>query len=81
MLRELSEDVRIRVKDTLRDFRSVVRQHRHDYAPGRPATPDAKDQPFPLREIEGLLGHAVSAFDDVMSLAESLAPHGSHGAR
>jgi len=81
MLRELSEDVRIRVKDTLRDFRSIVRQHRHDYAQGRPAAPDAKDQSFPRREIEGLLGHAVSAFDDVMSLAESLAPHKGHGAR
>ena len=81
MLRELSEDVRIRVKDTLRDFRSIVRQHRHDYAQGRPAAPDAKDQSFPRREIEGLLGHAVSAFDDVMSLAESLAPNKGHGAR
>ena len=79
MLRELSEDVRIRVKDTLRDFRSIVRQHRHDHASGRPAAPDAKDQPFPIREIEGLLGHAVSAFDDVMSLAESFAPHKSSG--
>ncbi len=47
MLRELSEDVRIRVKDRLRDFRSIVRQHRHDHAPGRPAPADAKDQPFP----------------------------------
>ena len=55
MLRELSEDVRIRVKDTLRDFRSIVRQHRHDHASSRPASPDAKDQPFPMREIEGLL--------------------------
>ena len=79
MLRELSEDVRIRVKDTLRDFRSIVRQHRHDHASGRPASLVAKDQPFPVKEIEGLLGHAVSAFDDVMSLAESFAPHKSLG--
>ena len=80
MLRELSEDVRIRVKDRLRDFRSIVRQHRHDHAPVKPASAEAKDQPFPVREIEGLLGHAVSAFDDVMSLAESFAPHRSAGA-
>lgn len=79
MLRELSEDVRIRVKDRLRDFRSIVRQHRHDHAPGKPASAEAKDQPFPVREIEGLLGHAASAFDDVMSLAESFAPHKSAG--
>lgn len=80
MLRELSEDVRILVKDRLRDFRTIVRQHRHDHASSRPAPVDAKGQPFPIREIEGFLGHAVSAFDDVMSLAESLAPRGSPGA-
>jgi hypothetical protein len=78
MLRELSEDVRILVKDRLRDFRSIVRQHRHDHASGKPAA-DAKEQPFPIREIEGFLGHAASAFDDVMSLAESLAPRNSLG--
>ena len=79
MLRELSEDVRIRVKDGLRDLRTIVRQHRHDHAPARPAPAEAREQPFPIRGIEGLLGHAVSAFDDVMSLAESLAPHRSAG--
>ena len=80
MLRELSEDVRILVKDRLRDFRSIVRQHRHDHVSSKPAPADEKDQPFPMREIEGLFGHAVSAFDDVMSLAESLAPHRNLGA-
>jgi hypothetical protein len=80
MLRELSEDVRIRVKDGLRDLRTIVRQHRHDHVSGRPVPPAAKEQPFPIRGIEGLLGHAVSAFDDVMSLAESLAPHKAPGA-
>ena len=77
MLRELSEDVRIRVKDRLRDFRSIVRQHRHDHGPGKPAPAEAKDQPFPIRGIEVLLGQAASAFDDVMTLAETLAPRGS----
>lgn len=79
MLRELSEDVRILVKDRLRDFRTIVRQHRHDHAASRPAPADAKEQPFPIREIEGFLGHAASAFDNVMSLAESLAPRNSLG--
>ena len=74
MLRELSEDVRILVKDRLRDLRSIVRQHRHDHAPVGGKAAEAKNQPFPIREIEGLLGHAVSAFDDVMTLAETFAP-------
>src|SRR5690606_27500433 len=68
---------RIRLKDRLRDFRSIVRQHRHDHVPGKPTSAEAREPSFPVREIEGLLGHAVSAFDDVMSLAESLAPHKS----
>lgn len=76
MLRELSEDVRILVKDRLREFRSAVRQHRHDHAQVGEKAPDLRDQQFPIREIEGLLGHAASAFDDVMTLAESLAPGG-----
>jgi hypothetical protein len=74
MLRELSEDVRILVKDRLRDFRSIVRQRRHDSAPAGQKPAPARDQQFPMREIEGLLGHAASAFDDVLTLAESLAP-------
>jgi hypothetical protein len=76
MLRELSEDVRILVKDRLRDFRTIVRQRRHDNAPASQKAPDPRDQQFPIREIEGLLGHAASAFDDVMTLAGSLAPRG-----
>lgn len=77
MLRELSEDVRILVKDRLRELRSAVRQHRHDQAPVGQAASDSKGQQFPIREIEGLLGHAARAFDDVMTLAESLAPSGA----
>jgi hypothetical protein len=61
------------VKDRLRDLRSIVRQHRHD-TPAGVNTMKAKDQPFPVRQIEGFLGHAASAFDDVMTLAETLAP-------
>ncbi|MEW9807040.1 hypothetical protein ABUE31_13695 [Mesorhizobium sp. ZMM04-5] len=79
MLRELSEDVRILVKDRLRDFRSIVRQHRHDHAPGQGRAADANGQPLPVRGIEGLLGHAASAFDDVMTIAEGLAPRPGAG--
>jgi hypothetical protein len=74
MLREISEDVRVRLKDRLRDLRSMVRERRHDHARTVSPLAEAKDQPFPVREIEGILGHAVSAFDDVMTLAERLAP-------
>lgn len=72
MLRELSEDMRIRVKDGLRDLRSIVRNRRHDNASPAPQSAEAKK--FPIREIEGFLGHAASAFDDVMTLTEQLAP-------
>jgi hypothetical protein len=74
MLRELSEDVRILVKDRLRDFRSIVRQHRHDHAQGGRQATGAKEQTLAARGIEGFLGHAASAFDDMMTLAENLAP-------
>ena len=72
MLRQISEEVRVNLKDRLRDVRQGVRQLRHD---GRPSPQNAQARsPFPISEIEGLLGHAVSAFDDAMSAAESLVP-------
>ena len=72
MLRQMSEEMRVNLKDRLRDVRQGVRQFRHD---GRPSPQNAQGRPpFPIGEIEGLLGHAVSAFDDAMSAAESLVP-------
>jgi len=79
MLREISEDVRVRLKDRLRDLRSMVRERRHDHARPAGSLDEARNQPFPVREIEGILGHAVSAFDDVMTLAERLAPSRTPG--
>ncbi len=81
MLREISEEVRINLKDRLRDVRHAIRQRRHDS--GRaPALPPALALPglaapvaLPLRGIEGLLGHAASAFDDAMTVAETFVPH------
>lgn len=70
MLREISEEVRVNLKDRLREARQSIRQRRHDI---QPATTRPRP-PFPFNEIEGLLGHAVSAFDDVMTMAETLAP-------
>jgi hypothetical protein len=79
MLREISEDVRVRLKDRLRDLRSMVRERRHDHARVAGPLAETRDQSFPVREIEGILGHAVSAFDDVMTLAERFAPSRSPG--
>lgn len=77
MLREISEEVRINLKDRLRDVRHAIRQHRHDN--GRSSILPVKGingpVPSPLRELEGLLGHAVSAFDDAMTAAETLVPY------
>lgn len=75
MLRELSEDVRVALKDRLRDVRSMIRQHRHDAHPSSLGERAALPRPsFAAREFDILLGHAVSVFDDAMSLAEKLAP-------
>lgn len=71
MLRELSEEVRVTLKDRLRDVRHVVRQHRLDGAPPRGLLPRP---PFPVPGIEDLLGHAVNAFDDAMTFAQALVP-------
>ena len=72
MLRQISEDVRVNLKDRLRDIRQGVRQQRRDGA--QSALVKTRQQPFPIREIEGLLGHAAAVFDDAMSLAETLVP-------
>lgn len=76
MLHEISEEMRVALKDRLRDMRHVIRQHRHD---GRhPASALLADRlPLPRAQgVDELLGHAVSAFDDAMTLAEKLVPVG-----
>ncbi|WP_054309419.1 hypothetical protein [Mesorhizobium sp. 1M-11] len=80
MLREISEEVRVNLKDRLRDVRHVIRRHRHD-SPAQQARQgeEAARPSFPIREIEGLLGHAASAFDDMMSVAETLVPRERSG--
>jgi len=70
MLREISEEVRVNMKDRLREVRQAIRRHRHDSDAGRGQ--GRARAPFPLAGIEGLLGHAVSAFDDAMTMAETL---------
>jgi len=73
MLRATSEDMRVNLKDRLRDMRHVVRQYRHDSpAAAAPAAAPQARPPFPFREIEDLFGHAVSTFDDAMAMAQTL---------
>jgi len=79
MLREISEGVRVNIKDRLREARQAIRRHRHDSGAGRR---DAGARaPFPVAGIEDLLGHAVSAFDDAMTMAETLVPRDRVGGR
>jgi hypothetical protein len=73
MLREISEEVRVNLKDRLREMRHSIRRRRHQAESTRPQARAARPS-FPLNEIEDLLGHAASAFDDVMTIAEKLAP-------
>ena len=76
MLREISEEVRVNLKDRLRDMRHAIRQHRHGSSAASAQRPDQETPPpFPIREIEALLGRAASAFDDAISIAETFAPH------
>lgn len=71
MLRNLSEEVVVNLKDRLRDVRHFVRASRHDN-PGGPRRP-AGTEPFaPPPEIERLLGRAASVVDDTLAVAEAL---------
>jgi hypothetical protein len=76
MLRQISEDVRVNLKDRLRDVRHAIRQSRHDHARNAAAEAERHSSPSsPAKGLEDLLGHAASVVDDAMSLAESLVPH------
>lgn len=86
MLRSLSEDVVVNIKDRLRDVRHLVRASRHDN-PGGPRRPQVAEPFAPPAEIERLLGRAASVVDDTLTVAEtvsrSLLPiiRASNGAR
>ncbi|NGO50874.1 hypothetical protein [Allomesorhizobium camelthorni] len=76
MLRQISEDVRVNLKDRLRDVRHVIRQSRHDHARNAAVEAEGRNSPSsPAKGLEDLLGHAASVVDDAMSLAEALVPH------
>ncbi len=63
MLRDASEDMAVRLKDTLRDMRDLLRAHRHDTQVPQRRT---------LSEAETLLARAVSMVDDTLTMAESM---------
>ncbi|RWE29805.1 MAG: hypothetical protein EOS78_29310 [Mesorhizobium sp.] len=77
MLRQISEDVRVNLKDRLREVRDIIRQSRHDGSGDASALREATSYlpPFPGKGIEGLLSHAASAVDEALSIAESFVPH------
>lgn len=77
MLRQISEDVRVNLKDRLREVRDAIRQSRHDSTGDASILREATSHlpPFPGKGIEGLLGHAASAVDEALSIAESFVPH------
>ncbi len=77
MLRQISEDVRVNLKDRLREMRDAIRQNRHDSAGDAGALREVANHlpPFPGKGIEDLLSHAASAVDDALTIAESLIPH------
>lgn len=77
MLRQISEDVRVNLKDRLREVRDIIRQSRHDGTGDASVLREATSHlpPFPGKGIEGLLSHAASAFDEALSIAESFVPH------
>ena len=74
MLRQISEDVRVNIKDRLRDARNVIRQGRHDSTEEGQAWREVARHlpPFPVKGVEGILGHAASAVDDALSAVESV---------
>lgn len=71
MLRSLSEDVVVNIKDRLRDMRHLVRSSRHDN-PGGPRRPQMAEPFAPPAEIERLLGRAASVVDDTLTVAETV---------
>ncbi|MEO5759434.1 MAG: hypothetical protein ABIQ51_21535 [Mesorhizobium sp.] len=75
MLRQISRDVRVNLKDRLRDVRHAIRQSRHDGDATALREATSHLPPFPGKGIEGLLSHAASAVDEALSIAEQLVPH------
>lgn len=68
MLRSLSRDVAVGLKDQLREVRHLIRSGRHDRDdPAAAALPRA-----PTPEIDRLMSRAASVIDDTLTIAETV---------
>lgn len=65
MLRTLSEEIAVNLKDRLREVRYMIRCNRHDSLPGAPRHSD-----IPSPEL--LLEHAASVMDKALTTAETI---------
>ncbi|MGH6763510.1 MAG: hypothetical protein ACRECW_18190 [Phyllobacterium sp.] len=74
MIRDISDDIAVNLKDRLRDFRYVIRRNRHDsMLDDRPAT--LRDTPFQNRGFDApelFLGRAASLVDTALTAAETI---------
>ena len=71
MLRSLSREVAVGLRDQMREVRHLVRANRHDssrFARGRAGPP--------APEIERLMSHAASFIDDTLTMAHTVLPIG-----
>lgn len=71
MLRSLSREVAVGLRDQMREVRHLVRANRHDsgrFAGGRAGPP--------APEIERLMSHAASFIDDTLTMAHTVLPIG-----
>lgn len=74
MIRDISDDIAVNLKDRLREFRYVIRRNRHDsMLDDRPAALQGRSFPnsgFDAPEL--LLGRAASLVDTALTAAESI---------
>lgn len=83
MLRALSDEIAVNLKDRLREVRYMIRRSRHDSLRNESAASERGEPVSP----EILLGHAASVMDRAFSVAEEISlslvstnPHAHHGA-
>lgn len=68
MLRILSEEIAVNLKDRLREVRYMIRRNRHESLQGE----QASSRPGEIVSPELLLGHAASMMDKALTTAETI---------
>ncbi|PQZ50110.1 hypothetical protein CQ052_12545 [Ochrobactrum sp. MYb15] len=68
MLRILSEEIAVNLKDRLREVRCMIRRNRHESLQGE----QASSRPGEIVSPELLLGHAASMMDKALTTAETI---------